>query len=184
MGVEDYDLFDLDVTTQRMNALIASRNYPSAPLEPSYLMHPLDTKHQVFPTNSRTNTSAYRNDSTGVGKPVFVCSEVFVPPTNARPPWSGYVNNVDMETALQHRTYAAQRVCDQSEYVPPADSQLYTPESWPYRAVPSTRTQKLYERSAEDTDDQIARTKNLWNAQSRLEFHEEHDFYREYGKSI
>jgi hypothetical protein len=45
------------------------------------------------------------------------------------------------------------------------------------------RGRKLYARQAEVPDEKIATdTQRFWHSQSRLAFHEKHDFYPEFGR--
>jgi hypothetical protein len=48
-------------------------------------------------------------------------------PGNAQGPWSGYANNVDIETVLRNQTFALQKG-DRSMYVPSSNSDLYITE--------------------------------------------------------
>jgi hypothetical protein len=182
MGVDDYKIYDLDGDIDSRNQRMLQRHFPSQPLEPTFFMQPLDTKHQVFPTNDQSNEYMYRNHTEKLDHyPDFNPSEHFMPPTNVKAPWSGYIRNVDLETAMQHRSFANQRHCEQSEYVPPVESQLYNSRE-PFEHLPRGRNRQLYARSAETPDTTIAQTRSAWNTNSRLDFHLHNDIYREFGR--
>ena len=45
-------------------------------------------------------------------------------PGNAQAPWSGFSNNINTESTLRNQFFALQN-CEQSEYVPSSNSDLY-----------------------------------------------------------
>ena len=174
-SVDSYRLYDALSDTQLKNEWLFQRRLPDSPLEPTFLAQPLDTKHQVFPTNDAANPHLYKNDHSGLNYPTFDPHQTFMPGTNVKAPWSGYIKNVDLETALQHRMFANQRFCEQAEYIPPVESHMYKTEP---PDVPRGRNAKLYARHAKSPDEKIATdTQRIWLSNSRLAFHEKHDFY-------
>jgi hypothetical protein len=104
---------------ESLNERISSRNIPSSYLEPQFSMRPVPTKYVFMPMIDSIQKSSVPIASTmpyNVGK-------TFNPGT-AQAPWSGYANNVDIETILRNQTFALQK-CDQSLYVPSSMSDLY-----------------------------------------------------------
>lgn len=182
-SVEEYQIYDSVGDLARRSDAILRRRFPDRPLEPTFLMQPLDTKHQIFPTNDRANDMAYRNDLGGLREahPPLDVGATFVPPTGVKGPWSGYVGSLDTEMRLQRRFFANQRYCDQAEYVPPLESPMYSVEG-PQKDWPAPRNRRLYSREARDTDAPIAPRSDAgrWNMSSRLDFHRRYDSYREY----
>ena len=179
MSVEKYQIYNLDHDINMRNQQINQRHFPSQPLEPSFRMQPLNTKHQIFPTNDESNEYMYRNNI-NINYPNFNTSDHFIPPTNVKAPWSGYIQNIDLETSMQHRTFAHQRFCEQSEYIPPVHSQLYNSQE-PLDHLPRGLNQQLYTQTLQ-TPNTIAKTPSTWNTNSRLDFHLHKDVYREFGR--
>ena len=177
-NVDNYRLYDALGDTHFKNNWLFQRRLPDSPLEPTFLAQPLDTKHQVFPTNDATNPHLYKNDHSGLIYPTFDPHKTFMPGTTIKAPWSGYIKNVDLETALQHRMFANQRFCEQAEYIPPIDSHLYKTNP---PDIPQGRNAIFYAQLTDKPNEQIVTdTKHFWNSQSRLAFHEKYDFYPEF----
>jgi hypothetical protein len=107
---------------QELNERIAERNIPSSNLQSYFSIRPVSTKYSLMPvfdqykeTQVKIPTIANYN----VGKTFN--------PGNAQGPWSGYANNVDVETVLRNQTFALQKG-DRSIYVPSSNSDLYVTE--------------------------------------------------------
>tara|TARA_Y100001958_G_C21225375_1_gene550751 strand:+ start:127 stop:648 length:522 start_codon:yes stop_codon:yes gene_type:complete len=173
MSVDTYRPDDVVGLQQDMNKRIFSRNFPSESLEPRFFMHSIDTKRQLFPTTD--STYGKNNNIDSLQYNVFDKERVFVPPTNATGPWSGYASNIDIETQLQHRMFAYQKHCEQAHYIPSNNSHLYKSEE-PYKAV--IHTKLLHSKKPTEFDENIVQnTKTLWHNQSRLDFHSKYDRY-------
>ena len=102
-----------------INSRMADRNIPSSSLQPQYSIRPVATKYgcmQVLDQYKKTTEplNSYKPYST---KAVFN-------PGNAQAPWSGFTNNVNVESSLRNQFFALQK-CEQSEFVPKSNSDLY-----------------------------------------------------------
>ena len=103
----------------KINEKIYNRNIPSSILEPYFSLRPVSTKFQVFPVidnniECSVKLENYRN---------YNIEKIFNPGNNTAP-WSGYSNNVNIESVLRNQFFALQR-CNQSEYIPCSKSTLY-----------------------------------------------------------
>ena len=102
-----------------LNNRISERNIPSASLQPQYSIRPVATKYgcmQVLDQYKKT-TVPLNNYTSYSTKDVFN-------PGNAQAPWSGFTNNVNVESSLRNQFFALQK-CEQSEFVPKSTSDLY-----------------------------------------------------------
>ena len=184
-SVDAYQMYDVDGDAHRRNAALLARRTPDRPLEPTFMHAPIDTKHQVFPSNDRANPSSYKNDLNGMEAqyPPFNPETDFIPGTAVKGPWSGYVQRFDVESVLRQRPFAHQRYCDPTEYVPPVESHLYQSVG-PYKHLVKPGLRGVYARTADEGDAPIATApaERKWHASSRLEFHRQHDVYREYRR--
>ena len=102
-----------------INDRISSRNIPSAPLQPFYYQVPVSTKYGYMPIldQSKPTTVPLNN------YPIYSPYTTFNPGNNMAP-WSGFVNNINVESTLRRQFFALQD-CEQSEYVPSSSSDLY-----------------------------------------------------------
>ena len=102
-----------------INDRISSRNIPSAPLQPFYYQVPVSTKYGYMPIldQSKPTTVPLNN------YPVYNPRTTFNPGNNMAP-WSGFANNVNVESTLRSQFFALQD-CEQSQYVPSSNSDLY-----------------------------------------------------------
>lgn len=114
-----------------INDRISDRNIPSTSLQPQYGIRPVSTKYGYMPVldqykkpNIKLNN--YKSYST---KNVFN-------PGNAQAPWSGFANNVNVESELRNQFFALQK-CEQSAFVPSSNSDLYK-TTVSYKAVQQT----------------------------------------------
>ena len=101
------------------NERLFERNIPSTNLQPQYGIIPVSTKYSMLPiVDQRKKVTVplhkYNN---------FNVDTVFNP-GNSKSPWSGYANNVNLESTLRNQFFALQK-CEQSEYVPSSKSDLY-----------------------------------------------------------
>lgn len=107
---------------QQLNQRISSRNVPSEPLQPIYSSRPVSTKYSKLPVIDQ-----YKQATVPLAiAPNFNVGTIFNP-GNAQAPWSGYANNVDVETILRNQTFALQKG-DKAFYVPATSSDLYNVE--------------------------------------------------------
>tara|TARA_A100001011_G_C14146389_1_gene772059 strand:- start:22 stop:528 length:507 start_codon:yes stop_codon:yes gene_type:complete len=101
------------------NERLFDRNIPSTNLQPQYGIRPVSTKYSILPiVDQRKKVTVplhkYNN---------FNVDTVFNP-GNSKSPWSGFANNVNLESTLRNQFFALQK-CEQSEYVPSSKSDLY-----------------------------------------------------------
>ena len=108
-----------DHRVDEINTRISSRNIPSNSLQPQYSINPVSTKYgymQILdqykkPTVPLNNYKSYSPSQT-------------FNPGNSQAPWSGFSNNVNVESSLRNQFFALQK-CEQSEWVPSSHSDLY-----------------------------------------------------------
>lgn len=102
-----------------INDRISSRNIPSAPLQPFYYQVPVSTKYGYMPIldQSKPITVPLNN------YPTFNPHKTFNPGNNMAP-FSGFANNVNVESVLRSQFFGLQD-CEQSQYVPSSRSDLY-----------------------------------------------------------
>jgi hypothetical protein len=102
-----------------INDRISSRNIPSAPLQPFYYQVPVSTKYGYMPIldQSKPITVPLNN------YPVYNPHKTFNPGNNMAP-FSGFANNVNVESVLRSQFFGLQD-CEQSQYVPSSRSDLY-----------------------------------------------------------
>lgn len=118
-GVADKLFICQNERTDALNKRISSRNIPSAPLQPFYYQVPVSTKYGYMPIldQSKPSTVALNN------YPIYSPHTTFNPGNNMAP-WSGFSNNVNIESTLRNQFFALQD-CEQSQYVPSSSSDLY-----------------------------------------------------------
>jgi len=102
-----------------LNNRISSRNIPSAPLQPFYYQVPVSTKYGYMPILDQSKPATVPLNS----YPIYSPHTTFNPVNNMAP-WSGFSNNVNIESNLRNQFFALQD-CEQSEYVPSSSSDLY-----------------------------------------------------------
>jgi len=102
----------------KMSNDIRKRNVPSDYLQPQFSMRPVSTKYANFPIIDTQISSdiPIRNKPYSVGL-------TFNPGTRMAP-WSGYTENVDLESVLRNQVFALQKN-DAAVYVPSSNSDLY-----------------------------------------------------------
>lgn len=98
---------------------IYERNIPSATLQPSFSIRPVQTKYTLFPVDSKHLPS----DVPIIKEPIYNVETVFNPGT-AQAPWSGFATKINTESKLRNQYFALQR-SEQSVYVPSSTSDLY-----------------------------------------------------------
>jgi len=105
--------------TQILNERISQRNIPGNNLEPSIGFRPVMTKYAIMPIvdqKAKSNVSIPRYPAYSPHKTYNV--------GNRSAPWSGFASNVNVESTLRNQFFALQK-CDQSEFVPSTNSDLY-----------------------------------------------------------
>lgn len=102
------------------NERIFSRNLPSLPLQPYLDIRPLNSKYTKLPIVEprQLNFPVALNKY----KPYNI-HEIFNPGTR-NAPFSGYAQNINIESDLKGQIYALQK-CSQSVYIPSSSSDLY-----------------------------------------------------------
>jgi len=111
------------------NTKIFERNVPSSNLQMYFDPRPVNTS---IPTN------VYRQENKAT--PVIVYPEynpqnTFNPGTETGP-WSGFADNINIESELRSQTYALQKGGTQSYYIPSSNSDLYVETIDQYKNPP------------------------------------------------
>lgn len=108
-----------DGRLDEMNNKMYERNIPSVNLQPQYSSRPASTKYGYMQIldQRQVSTTPLQTYGTYSTKSVFN-------PGNAQAPWSGFSNNINTESTLRNQFFALQN-CEQSEYVPSSNSDLY-----------------------------------------------------------
>lgn len=102
-----------------INSRISDRNIPSAALRPSFNVRPISSKYATMPILETrpaptVGLQSYQQFST----------EAVFNPGNAKAPWRGWAERVNVESSLRNQYFALQR-SDRAVYVPNSDSDLY-----------------------------------------------------------
>lgn len=102
-----------------INSRISERNIPSAALRPAFDVRPVSSKYAMLPVLetrpvSTVEIQPYQH---------FTTDTVFNP-GNAKAPWRGWAERVNVESSLRNQYFALQRN-DRAVYVPNSDSDLY-----------------------------------------------------------
>ena len=102
-----------------INSRISERNIPSATLRPSFNVRPISSKYATMPILETrpaptVGLQSYQQFST----------EAVFNPGNAKAPWRGWAERVNVESSLRNQYFALQR-SDRAVYVPNSDSDLY-----------------------------------------------------------
>ena len=107
---------------EELNKRISERNIPSSNLQSYFSIRPVSTKYSLLPIFDQYKSSEIKIPviaNYNIGKTFN--------PGNAHGPWSGYANNIDIETLLRNQLFALQK-SDKAEYVPSSNSDLYVTE--------------------------------------------------------
>jgi hypothetical protein len=118
-GVVDKLFICQNERTDALNNRISSRNIPSAPLQPFYYQVPVSTKYGYMPILDQSKPATVPLNS----YPIFSPHVTFNPGNNMAP-WSGFSNNINIESTLRNQFFGLQD-CQQAEYVPSSSSDLY-----------------------------------------------------------
>ena len=121
-GVIDGVYFCGDNQVEDLNERIYSRNVPSGSIRPSQIhTRAVSTKYAVMPIlDQRQKATVPLNKY-----PTFNGASTFTPGVERNGPWSGFATNVNVESTLRNQFFALQN-CEQSNYVPGSNSDLYT----------------------------------------------------------
>jgi len=106
--------------TQELSDRIAERNIPSQPLAPQFSMRPVSTKYSILPIVDQREKSNVPITM----RPTYNIKTTFNPGTS-QAPWSGFAANINDESKLRNQFFALQK-CQQSVYIPPSTSDMYT----------------------------------------------------------
>ena len=101
-----------------INRRCAQRNVPSTPLAPSFSCRPVSTKYATMPIldqRAKSNVPLKQYEP-------YNTSKIFNPAPAG--PWCGFASHINEESKLRNQFFALQK-CEQSEYVPSSDSDLY-----------------------------------------------------------
>jgi len=104
---------------QETNNRIYDRNIPSQMLQPYINVRPVMTKYSVLPIVDPRVATRVKLEQ----QPTYNTRNVFNP-GNTQSPWSGFVNNVNVESQLRNQIFAHQK-CSKAVYVPDSTSDLY-----------------------------------------------------------
>jgi len=113
-----------DLRNEELNNRISSRNIPSNILEAKFSIRPVSTKYSLFPIIDQ-----YKNTNVPINNTAPYNIGTTFSPGNDEGPWSGYNNNIDIETLLRNQNFAIQK-CEQSYYVPSSKSDLYNSDNY------------------------------------------------------
>lgn len=102
-----------------INNRIYDRNIPSTTLEPQYSIIPVATKYGYMQVLDQ-----YKKTTIPLNKYTPYSTKAIFNPGNAKAPWNGFSNNVNVESSLRNQFFALQK-CEQSEFVPKSTSDLY-----------------------------------------------------------
>ena len=117
-----------------INSRISSRNIPSNSLQPQYSIRPTSTKYGYMQVLDQ-----YKKPTVPLNKYKSYSTNQTFNPGNATAPWSGFSNNVNTESTLRNQFFALQK-CEQSEWVPSSNSDLYQTK---VDFVPQTQSHSL-----------------------------------------
>lgn len=102
-----------------INSRISERNIPSAALCPAFEVRPISSKYATMPI---LETRPVPTVKMNTFKPFY--TETVFNPGNAKAPWRGWAERVNVESSLRNQYFALQRN-DRAMYVPSSDSDLY-----------------------------------------------------------
>lgn len=111
--------------TNRVEALnnrIFERNIPSSQLQAQFGMRPVSSKYAIMPIYDRRPVPQEKI----IKQPSYNINKTFNP-GNATAPWSGFAGHINDESRLRRQFFALQN-CDQPDYVPSTNSDMYVNE--------------------------------------------------------
>ena len=116
-----------DERNNEINQRMFQRNTTDKPLEPNISVRATPTKYVRMPI---VNVRKPANEPLALYN-IYDNKKQFYP-GDSKAPWSGFADNVDTETQLRNTMFALQK-CDQREYVPSTNSNMY---SYPLQQLP------------------------------------------------
>jgi len=126
---------------EETNKRIYDRNIPSQTLQPYLEVRPVMTKYSYLPI-----VDPRKEDKVSlIQMPTYNINTTFNP-GNTQSPWSGFSNQVNVESELRNQIYALQK-CSQSVYVPNSSSDLYNFSFTPNNAAIPNADSLLFEKS-------------------------------------
>jgi len=102
-----------------INERIRDRSIPSAVLQPAYSVRPSSSKYAMMPILEQRPVP-----TVGIPHYQHFTTETVFNPSNAKAPWRGWAERVNLESSLRNQYFALQRN-DRAEYVPNSTSDLY-----------------------------------------------------------
>lgn len=102
-----------------INSRISERNIPSTALRPAFDVRPISSKYATMPILETRPTPTVK-----INQYQHFSTETVFNPGNARAPWRGWAERVNVESSLRNQYFALQRN-DRALYVPNSDSDLY-----------------------------------------------------------
>ena len=102
-----------------INERISERNIPSTALRPAFNVRPLSSKYAMMPI-----LESRPAPTTPLANYTHFTTETVFNPGNAKAPWRGWAERVNLESSLRNQFFALQRN-DRAEYVPNSMSDLY-----------------------------------------------------------
>lgn len=101
-----------------INERIAERNLPSSFLQQQFSSRPISTKYAMMPILDRRAPVTVPI----ISKETYRIGSTFNPGTSS--PFNGFSSHINDESRLRNQFFALQK-CEQSEYVPSSNSDLY-----------------------------------------------------------
>lgn len=102
-----------------INERISQRNIPSTDLRPAYSVRPLSSKYAMMPILETRPVPTVQ-----IPPYQHFTTETVFNPGNAKAPWRGWAERVNLESSLRNQFFALQRN-DRTVYVPDSRSDLY-----------------------------------------------------------
>ena len=160
----NYILFCNEDRIEEINDRIFNRNIPSQSLQPEFSLRPSPTQRTIFPiVNPSLNSCVKLKEF-----PIFNIEKVFNP-GNAQAPWSGFANNIDVNSSLRNQFFALQKA-PQSKFIPSTNSSLYTNNYLPtYSNIQQNNNQIIEQERSKEDKKKIYKNISSFNISSRLE---------------
>jgi hypothetical protein len=111
--------------TDELNARLASRIYPDMVIPPSISGRPDETRQTILGKSVDPRLGKTPIPIIGHRFAASSIHDNFICGDHGEPNW--FLANIDTETILRNQTFALQKECIQSTYIPSSDSELYRP---------------------------------------------------------
>jgi hypothetical protein len=105
-----------------LNTRIFERNIPSSQLQAQFGMRPVSSKYAIMPIYDRRPVPQEKI----IKQPSYNINKTFNPGTGTAP-WSGFAGHINDESRLRRQFFALQN-CDQPDFVPSTNSDMYVNE--------------------------------------------------------